>query len=206
MPALHERSAAELAAAFGRGELSPLEVARAALERIEAWEPRINAMYRVHGEAALEQARASEARWRSRRALSAIDGVPVTIKENIYTRGDPAPIGTRAFEDAPMQPADAPAAARVREAGCVILGKTTMPDFGMLSSGLSSLHGVTRNPWRLDRNPSGSSSGAAAAAVAGYASHEEFVIHCIEKELANFEGASSDADITEKLRGLGYIS
>jgi aspartyl-tRNA(Asn)/glutamyl-tRNA(Gln) amidotransferase subunit A len=56
----------------------------------------------------------------------------------------------------------------VREAGAVILGKTTMPDYGMLSSGLSSLHGVTRNPWRLDRNPSGSSSGAAAAAVAGY--------------------------------------
>ena len=169
MPALHERSAAELAAAFGRGELSPLEVARAALERIEAWEPRINAMYRVRREAALEQARASEARWRSRRALSALDGVPVTIKENIYTRGDPAPVGTRANEDAPPQAADAPAAARLREAGCVILGKTTMPDFGMLSSGLSSLHGVTRNPWRLDRNPSGSSSGAAAAAVAGYA-------------------------------------
>src|SRR6185503_16323114 len=72
-------------------------------------------------------------------------------------------------EDAAPQSADAPAAARAREAGCVILGKTTMPDFGMLSSGLSSLHGVTRNPWRPDRNPSGSSSGAGAAAVAGYA-------------------------------------
>ena len=120
-------------------------------------------------ESALAQARASEARWRAGQPLSPLDGVPVTIKENIYTRGDPAPIGTRANEDAPPQPADAPPAARVREAGCVILGKTTMPDFGMLSSGLSSLHGITRNPWRLDRNPSGSSSGAAAAAVAGYA-------------------------------------
>jgi aspartyl-tRNA(Asn)/glutamyl-tRNA(Gln) amidotransferase subunit A len=95
--------------------------------------------------------------------------VPLTIKENIYTRGDPSPIGTRANEDAPPQAADAPPAARLREAGCVILGKTTMPDYGMLSSGLSSLHGVTRNPWRPDRNTSGSSSGAAAAAVAGYA-------------------------------------
>jgi aspartyl-tRNA(Asn)/glutamyl-tRNA(Gln) amidotransferase subunit A len=95
--------------------------------------------------------------------------VPVTIKENIATRGDPAPIGTRANADAPPQAADAPPAARVREAGCVMLGKTTMPDYGMLSSGLSSLHGITRNPWRLDRNTSGSSSGAAAAAVAGYA-------------------------------------
>src|SRR4029079_8445774 len=84
-------------------------------------------------------------------------------------RGDPAPIGTRANEDAAPQPADAPPAARAREAGGVVLGKTTMPDYGMLSSGLSSLHGITRNPWRLDRNTSGSSSGAAAAAAAGYA-------------------------------------
>jgi aspartyl-tRNA(Asn)/glutamyl-tRNA(Gln) amidotransferase subunit A len=144
-------------------------VTRSLLERIEAWEPRINAMYRVTQNLALEQARAAEARWQVGKPLSALDGVPVTIKENIATRGDPAPIGTRANEDAPPQTADAPPAARVREAGCVMLGKTTMPDYGMLSSGLSSLHGVTRNPWRLDRNTSGSSSGAGAAAVAGYA-------------------------------------
>jgi len=174
MAAIDERSAAELSAAelstaYTSGELSPVQVTRALLERIDAWEPRINAMYRVQGDAALEQARASEARWRAGRPLSPLDGVPVTIKENIHTRGDPAPIGTRANEDGPPQSADAPPAARVREAGCVILGKTTMPDFGMLSSGLSSLHGITRNPWRVDRNPSGSSSGAAAAAVAGYA-------------------------------------
>ncbi|HJS78393.1 MAG TPA: amidase [Burkholderiales bacterium] len=169
MAAIHQRSAAQLAQAYSLGELSPLEVARASLERIESWEPRINAIYRVHRDAALEQALASEARWRQRRPLSPIDGVPLTIKENIYTQGDPAPIGTLANASAPVQEADAPAAARVREAGCVILGKTAMPDFGMLSSGLSSLHGVTRNPWRLDRNPSGSSSGAGAAAAAGYA-------------------------------------
>jgi aspartyl-tRNA(Asn)/glutamyl-tRNA(Gln) amidotransferase subunit A len=126
-------------------------------------------MYRVARDTALDQARDAEARWRSGAPRSALDGVPITIKENIYTRGDPAPIGTRANEEAPPQTADAPPAARVREAGCVMLGKTTMPDYGMLSSGLSSLHGVTRNPWRLDRNPSGSSSGAGAAAVAGYA-------------------------------------
>jgi aspartyl-tRNA(Asn)/glutamyl-tRNA(Gln) amidotransferase subunit A len=126
-------------------------------------------MYRVSAQLALEQARSAEARRRTGGALSALDGVPVTLKENIYTRGDPSPIGTRANEDAAPQAADAPPAARLREAGCVILGKTAMPDYGMLSSGLSSLHGITRNPWRLDRNPSGSSSGAAAAAVAGYA-------------------------------------
>jgi aspartyl-tRNA(Asn)/glutamyl-tRNA(Gln) amidotransferase subunit A len=169
MAALHELTAHELVAAFTRRELSPLDVTRAALARIDAWEPRIHAMVRVARDAALDQARAAEARWRAGTPRSALDGVPITIKENIYTLGDPAPIGTRANEHAPPQPADAPAAARIREAGLVLLGKTTMPDYGMLSSGLSSLHGVTRNPWRLDRNPSGSSSGAAAAAAARYA-------------------------------------
>jgi aspartyl-tRNA(Asn)/glutamyl-tRNA(Gln) amidotransferase subunit A len=168
MHASSDLTATQLSSAYARGELSPVEVARTVLERIAAWEPRINAMYRVDREGALAQARAAEARWRERRPQSPLDGVPVTIKENIYTRGDPAPIGTRANEDTPAQAADAPPAARLREAGCVILGKTTMPDYGMLSSGLSSLHGVTRNPWRLDRNTSGSSSGAGAAAAAGY--------------------------------------
>ena len=169
MPATDSLTATQISEAYGRGELTPPAVARALLERIAAWEPRINAMYRIDREGALEQAQASEARWRARKPLSPLDGVPVTIKENIYTRGDPAPIGTRANAGAPPQAADAPPAARLREAGCVLLGKTTMPDYGMLSSGLSSFHGVTRNPWRLDRNTSGSSSGAGAAAVAGYA-------------------------------------
>ena len=169
MAGVSNLTAAQLARAYSRGELSPVEAAREILERIDAREPRINAMYRVHRDAAIAQARAAEARLRAGRPLDALDGVPLTIKENIYTRGDPAPIGTRANDDAAPQPEDAPPAARVREAGAVILGKTTMPDFGMLSSGLSSLHGITRNPWRLDRNPSGSSSGAGAAAVAGYA-------------------------------------
>jgi aspartyl-tRNA(Asn)/glutamyl-tRNA(Gln) amidotransferase subunit A len=168
MHAASDLTATQLSSAYARGELSPVEVARAVLERIGACEPKINAMYRVDHDGALAQARASEGRWRARRPQSPLDGVPVTLKENIYTRGDPAPIGTRANEDTPAQAVDAPAAARLREAGCVILGKTTMPDYGMLSSGLSSLHGVTRNPWRLDRNTSGSSSGAGAAAAAGY--------------------------------------
>jgi len=162
-------SAEALSAAYARGEISPVEATRECLARIAAWEPKLNAMYRLDREGALEQARAAEARWRAGAPRSPIDGVPITLKENIHTRGDPAPIGTRANEDLPAPREDAPAAARVREAGCVILGKTTMPDYGMLSSGVSSLHGVTRNPWRLDRNPSGSSSGAAAAAAAGYA-------------------------------------
>ena len=169
MAGLHELSAAELAARYASRALSPVDVTRACLERIGACEARLNAMYRVDREGAAAAARAAEERWRAGRPLSPLDGVPVTIKENIFTRGDPAPIGTRANEDTAPQPADAPPSARAREAGCVILGKTTMPDYGMLSSGLSSIHGVTRNPWKLDRNTSGSSSGAGAAAAAGYA-------------------------------------
>lgn len=167
MHSLADLGAARLAAAFRSGEASPVDALRAVLERVDAWEPLINAMYLVHRDAALAAARESEARWRAGRPLSALDGVPVTLKENLYTKGDPAPLGTAATGLEP-KPADAPPAARVREAGCVIVGKTTMPDFGMLSSGVSSMHGVTRNPWRLDRNTSGSSSGAAAAAAAGY--------------------------------------
>jgi aspartyl-tRNA(Asn)/glutamyl-tRNA(Gln) amidotransferase subunit A len=168
MAGVSNLTAAQLASGYARGELSPVEVTGALLERIDAWEPRINALYRLHRDAALALARAAEARYRAGEALGPLDGVPLTIKENIATRGDPAPIGTRANDDAPAAADDAPPAARVREAGAVILGKSTMPDYGMLSSGLSSLHGVTRNPWRPDRNTSGSSSGAAAAAVAGY--------------------------------------
>ncbi|MGQ0512357.1 MAG: amidase [Betaproteobacteria bacterium] len=169
MSAPHDFTAADVAVQYAAGELSPVEYTTACLARIEACEPTLNAMYRVDRDGALVAARASEARWRAKQPLSQLDGVPVTIKENIYTKGDPAPVGTKANDDAVPQPADAPPAARLREAGCVILGKTTMPDFGMLSSGLSSIHGITRNPWNTARNTSGSSSGAGAAAAAGYA-------------------------------------
>ncbi len=110
---------------------------------------------------------ASQARWLAGAPLGALDGVPCLIKENIATRGVPVPLGTAATELVPAAQ-DAPPAARLREAGAVILGKTTMPDYGMLSSGLSSFHPLTRNPWDLRKNPGGSSAGAAAAAAAGY--------------------------------------
>ena len=167
MTAIVQLSAIELNDAYANGELSPVEVTRAIFDHIDACEPKLNAMYLLHRESAMQQAQVAEARWRKHLPLSVLDGVPITIKENIATKGDPAPIGTAASDMTPKD-FDAPPAARVREAGCVMLGKTTMPDFGMLSSGVSSLHGVTRNPWQLDRNTSGSSSGAGAAAAAGY--------------------------------------
>jgi aspartyl-tRNA(Asn)/glutamyl-tRNA(Gln) amidotransferase subunit A len=166
-PALHELPAAELTALYRRREVSPVEVARSVLGHVERWEHYLQALYLLRPDRVLEQARASEARWLRGEPLGAIDGVPLTIKENITTQGDPTPLGTAATDLAPAA-ADAPPAARVRECGGVVLAKTTMPDYGMLSSGLSSFHKLSRNPWDLSKTPGGSSAGAGSAAAAGY--------------------------------------
>ncbi|HSW03412.1 amidase [Aquabacterium sp.] len=167
MSVLHAFSAGELSAAYATKQLSPVEVTQAVLLQIERREPELHALYACDPEAALAQARASETRWQRGEPLSPIDGVPGTLKENIATRGCPMPVGTAATVLAPMAD-DAPPAARWREAGLVLLAKTTMPDYGMLSSGLSSFHALARNPWDTGKNPGGSSAGAAAAAAAGY--------------------------------------
>jgi aspartyl-tRNA(Asn)/glutamyl-tRNA(Gln) amidotransferase subunit A len=167
LAALHELSAAEMGRGFAARELSPVEVTQAVLAHIERWEPHLHATWSLDADAALAQARTSEARWQRGEGLGPLDGVPVTIKENIATRGTAVPLGTAATELVPAAE-DAPPAARLREAGAVILCKTTMPDYGMLSSGLSSFHQLARNPWDRSKNPGGSSAGAGAAAAAGY--------------------------------------
>ena len=170
-PALHELGAAALHQAYRTGELSPLDVAQAVLAHMDRCEPQLQATWARDADATLTMARASPARWQQGQALGLLDGVPVTLKENIATRGVPLPLGTAATELLPA-PEDAPPAARLREAGAVFIAKTTMPDYGMLSSGLSSFHALhgrlTRNPWDLRLNPGGSSAGAGAAAAAGY--------------------------------------
>ncbi|MEO8924836.1 MAG: amidase, partial [Caldimonas sp.] len=167
MTALHDLTATELVARYRDRSLSPVEVTGAVLDRIALWEPHLHATYALDPEAALATASDSEARWAKGAPLGAIDGVPSMIKENIATRGTPTPLGTAATLLAPAAH-DAPPAARMREAGAVILGKTTMPDYGMLSSGLSSFHALTRNPWDLSKGPGGSSAGAGAGVAAGY--------------------------------------
>jgi aspartyl-tRNA(Asn)/glutamyl-tRNA(Gln) amidotransferase subunit A len=167
MPDLHDLSATELLDLYRRKAASPLEAAHAVLRHVERWEPHLKATYHFEPDAVLASARASEQRWLRGEPAGVLDGVPVTIKENIATRGVPVPLGTAATELKPAA-ADAPPAARLREAHAVFLSKTTMPDYGMLSSGLSSFHPLTRNPWDLSKNPGGSSAGAAAAAAAGY--------------------------------------
>jgi aspartyl-tRNA(Asn)/glutamyl-tRNA(Gln) amidotransferase subunit A len=165
--ALHELSAPALVDLYRRREVSPVEVARSVLGHVERWEQSIHALYLLRPDQVLEQARASEARWLKGEPLGLLDGVPVTIKDNIATRGDPTPLGTAASELIAAG-ADAPPAARLREHGAMLLAKTTMPDYGMLSSGLSSFHKLARNPWDRTKTPGGSSAGAGAAAAAGY--------------------------------------
>lgn len=165
--ALNELSATTLLDLYASKALSPVEVTQAVLARIDAWEPHIHATYALDAERALAMARESEARWLRGAPQGALDGVPVTIKENLATQGVPTPLGCAATELIPAAK-DAPPAARLREAGAVFVCKTTMPDLGMLGAAMSSFHPLTRNPWNLGRNPGGSSSGAAAAAAAGY--------------------------------------
>lgn len=163
----HAWSASALLQVYRSGEVSPAEVIRSVLRHMESWEPTLCASYLLRTELAMEQARASEARWFRSNPIGTLDGVPVTIKENIATAGDPIPLGTLGT-DAPPAAADAPPAARLREAGAVMVCKTTMPDYGMLSSGVSTFHPLTRNPWDTRKTPGGSSAGGGAAAAAGY--------------------------------------
>ncbi len=140
---------------------------RSVLDRVARFEPHISATYLLRPERALAEAKASEERWRRGRPIGPLDGVPATVKDNIATKGDPVPVGTAASDMSPAS-VDAPPAARLREAGAILFSKTTMPDYGMLSSGLSSFHKLARNPWNVALNPGGSSAGAGAAAAACY--------------------------------------
>src|SRR5882724_4331333 len=154
MTAIHDMTATDILAAYKSKKLSPVDVTDAIINRIEAWELKLKALYAPDFGGARKAAIESEKRWQAGKPNGALDGVPITIKENIATKGVPVPLGTAATELVPAA-SDAPAAARVREAGAVILSKTTMPDYGMLSSGRSSFHPLTRNPWNLAWNPGG---------------------------------------------------
>src|SRR5438445_10174595 len=160
-------SAVALLELYRRKELSPVEATRLILERLDALQPKINAFCVVDRDGALAAAQASERRWISGEAVGRLDGVPVTIKDLVLMRGFPTLRGSRLVDRDQDWSEDAPATARLREAGAVILGKTTTPEFGWKALGDSPLTGITRNPWDLARTPGGSSAGAAAACAAG---------------------------------------
>ena len=160
-------TATELVAAYASRDLSPVEVLHDVADVIEAREPELNAFWHLDLEGAATAARASEERWRRAEPTGPIDGVPVTVKENLGRAGVPMPAGNAGVEPG-VPTRSSPVVERVEESGGVILGSTVMPDWGMLSSGVSSLHGITRSPWDPTLTTGGSSSGAGAAAAGGY--------------------------------------
>lgn len=160
-------TATDLVHAYASGDLSPVEVLRDIADVICAREPELNAFWQLDLDGAAAAARESESRWRRGEPAGPIDGVPVTLKENLGRVGVPMPAGNAGVE--PVVPTrSCPVAERVEESGGVVLGSTVMPDWGMLSSGVSSLHGITRSPWNPALTTGGSSSGAGAAAAGGY--------------------------------------
>ncbi len=160
-------SAHQLTALYRNKEASPVEATQAVLARIAALNPVINAYCHVADEDALRSARESEQRWLQGLPLSPLDGVPASLKDLILAKGWPTLRGSRTVD--PNQPwdVDAPVSARLREAGLVLIGKTTTPEFGCKGETNSLLTGITRNPWHLERTSGGSSGGTAAAVAAG---------------------------------------
>jgi len=164
---LSRTSATELGAAYADGSLSPVEATQVALQAIELDDDRVNAFVLVDPDSALDSARASEQRWRSGEQLGAYDGVPTTVKDLLLTAGWPTLRGSNLVAANASWDEDAPAVARLREAGAVFLGKTTTPEFGWKGVTDSIRHGDTGNPWNPQRTAGGSSGGSAAAVALG---------------------------------------
>jgi aspartyl-tRNA(Asn)/glutamyl-tRNA(Gln) amidotransferase subunit A len=158
--------ATDLIARIRSKALSPVEVTRAVLERIEQANPKINAFVTVTGDAALAAARAAEAAVMKGERLGPLHGIPVSIKDLALVKGVPAKFGSPVFEQR-IGEVDAPFVRRLREAGAILTGKTSTPEFGWKALGDSPLTGITRNPWNPAMTSGGSSAGAGAAAAAG---------------------------------------
>ncbi|MEU3185831.1 amidase [Streptomyces sp. NPDC006923] len=166
---LTDLTARQLLSGYEKGDFSPVDVTRAVLERIEMVQPLVNAFVRVTAEEALTRAEASAGRWSRREPLGLLDGVPVSVKDLFLQRGVPTLRGSRAVTAEGVWDVDAPAVARLREHGAVLVGKTTTPEFGWKGVTDSPLTGVTRNPYDLSRTAGGSSGGSAAAVALGAA-------------------------------------
>ena len=160
--------AGALSDAYRSKAVSPVAVIFAVLDRIQCLNGYVNAFAWLDADAALLSAKESERRWYRGEPLSVIDGVPVTLKDLLLVQGWPTRRGSKAVDANQAWHEDAPAAARLREQGAVILGKTTTSEFGWKSLTDSPLTGVTRNPWNLAHTPGGSSGGAAVAAALGF--------------------------------------
>ncbi len=159
-------TAVELLDGYRTRTISPVEATRAVLARIEKLNPVFNA-FNLVSDRAMDEAKASETRWMSGQPKGLLDGVPVSIKDILLTKGWPTLRGSKTVDPKGPWNDDAPATARLREHGAVLLGKTTTPEFGWKGVTDSPLTGITRNPWNKQKTPGGSSGGAVAAVAAG---------------------------------------
>lgn len=160
-------SVGALVDAYAAGDLSPVEVTRMIIEHSEATNGAVNALFSIRPEEALATAKASESRYRSGTPAGLLDGVPLTVKDSVSMIGWPNTHGIAANRNLPTSTYNAPPAQALMNSGAPIFAKTTMPDCGLMASGISSFHGITRNPWGLSWNTGGSSSGAGASVAAG---------------------------------------
>lgn len=167
MSPLTDLTAHQLLAGYEKGDFTPVDATRAALERIEVVQPLVNAFVRVDAEQALAQARASAGRWHRGEPQGLLDGVPVTVKDLLLQRGGPTLRGSKNVSEQGSWDEDAPSVARLRAHGAVFLGKTTTPEFGWKGVTDSPRHGVTGNPYDPARTSGGSSGGSAAAVALG---------------------------------------
>jgi amidase/aspartyl-tRNA(Asn)/glutamyl-tRNA(Gln) amidotransferase subunit A len=165
-PDLCRLTAAALTDGYATGAMSPMEAVGAALDRADIINPKFHAFTLIDHDGALTAARASEARWRAHTPLGPLDGVPVTIKDIVRVQGWPTTYGSKTAA-AGLGADDAPAVAAWRDAGAVLIGQTTSPEFGWKAVTDSPRYGVTRNPWNPSLTPGGSSGGAAVAAATG---------------------------------------
>ncbi len=160
-------TAVALLDAYRANDVSPVEATRAVLKRIEDADQRVNAFCLVDADRALADARDSEDRWHRGEPAGLLDGVPASIKDLILTAGWPTLRGSNLISADQQWPEDAPATARLREHGAVLIGKTTSPEFGWKGVTDSPRHGATGNPWAPERTAGGSSGGSAAAVALG---------------------------------------
>ncbi len=158
--------ATELQGLIRAKALSPVELTRAVLERIERLNPALNAFCTLTAEAAMEAARRAEQALMAGESLGPLHGIPYTIKDLTVTRGVRTMSGSQVFRDR-VPDTDAPVVGRLHAAGGLLVGKTTTPEFGWKAIGDSPLTGITRNPWDPNMTTGGSSAGAGAAAAAG---------------------------------------
>jgi len=168
MTDLTQLTATELSGLYQSGAVSPVTVAEQVLVKIKRVNPVLNAFCFTDPDTTLAQARASEQRWQQNCPLSELDGVPIAVKDSILIQGWPTLHGSLAIDPNQSWTEDAPAVARLREAGAVFVGKTTMSEFGSSSNNSDSiLYGKVHNPWNLEHSPGGSSGGSAVAVAAG---------------------------------------